>query len=67
MTRLFGGFTNDFYDGYEKIWPLPKYAKNRIEIYNLYNLLNHANIFGGTYINQCKHYLERIENLLDFV
>jgi len=49
MTTLFGGFNIDFYNGYEEIWPLDKFSKNRTEIYNLYHLLNHANIFGGYY------------------
>ena len=49
MTKLFGGFKNDFYRGYEEIWPLDKFSKNRTDIYNLYHLLNHANIFGGSY------------------
>jgi len=49
MTKLFGGFNKDFYKGYEEIWPLDRSSKDRTEIYNLYHLLNHANIFGGAY------------------
>ena len=49
MTRLFGGFNRDFYRAYEEVWPLDKSSKDRTDIYNLYHLLNHANIFGGTY------------------
>ena len=49
MTELFGGFNGEFYKSYEEIWPLNKSSKDRIEIYNLYHLLNHANIFGGSY------------------
>ena len=49
MTKLFGSFKQEFYMGYEEIWPLDEFSKNRIEIYNLYHLLNHANIFGGSY------------------
>ena len=49
MTKLFGGFTKEFYNGYEAIWPLDEFSKNRTEIYNLYHLLNHANMFGGSY------------------
>ena len=49
MTKLFGGFNKEFYQGYEEIWPLDKCSKDRTEIYNLYHLLNHANIFGGSY------------------
>ena len=49
MTKLFGSFNREFYTGYEEIWPLDKFSKDRTEIYNLYHLLNHANIFGGSY------------------
>ena len=49
MTKLFGGFNREFYKGYEEIWPLDKHSKDRIDIYNLYHLLNHANLFGGSY------------------
>ena len=49
MTKLFGNFSKEFYEGYEKIWPLNICSKNRTEIYNLYHLLNHANMFGGSY------------------
>ena len=60
MTKLFGGFSKEFYIGYEKVWPLPICWHQRIEIYNLYHLLNHANIFGGSYISQS---LNSISNL----
>ena len=49
MTKLFGGFNREFYRGYEEIWPLDKLSKERTDIYNLYHLLNHANMFGGSY------------------
>ena len=53
MTQLFGGFNQDFYRGYEEIWPLDKFWAERMKIYNLYHLLNHANIFGGSYKTTC--------------
>ena len=49
MTKLFGGFNEEFYKGYKEIWPLDKFSKDRTDIYNLYHLLNHANMFGGSY------------------
>ncbi len=60
MTRLFGGFSSDFYRGYQEIWALDKSSENRIQIYNLYHLLNHANIFGGSYKESA---LSTIKNL----
>lgn len=64
MTVLFGGFSNDFYTGYENIWPLEKSSEKRVDIYNLYHLLNHANIFGGSYKEQCLSKLKSLEVLL---
>ena len=49
MTKLFGGFNREFYKGYEEIWPLDHSSDYRTDIYNLYHLLNHANMFGGSY------------------
>ena len=49
MTKLFGGFNREFYKGYEEIWPLDQSSKDRTDIYNLYHLLNHANMFSGSY------------------
>ncbi len=64
MTYLFGGFSNEFYKSYEDIWPLPPSAKERVEIYNLYHLLNHANLFGGSYQYQSIESLNRLKELI---
>ena len=60
MTKLFGGFENDFYEEYYKIFPLKENFENRIIIYNFYHILNHANMFGGSYLNQVKDYVKAI-------
>ena len=52
MARLFGGFPASFFAGYEATWPLPAEHRQRVELYNLYHLLNHANLFGGGYWQQ---------------
>ncbi len=54
MARLFGGFPAAFFSGYEQQWPLPADHRRRIGLYNLYHLLNHANLFGGSYRHQCQ-------------
>ena len=64
MTKLFGGFSEDFYEAYEKEWPLKKSSIERIPIYNLYHLINHANIFGGSYINQSILSIKKINKML---
>ncbi len=50
MTELFGGFPLSFYTAYKEIMPLqPRYERRR-DIYNLYHLLNHLNMFGRMYL-----------------
>jgi len=61
MTRLFGGFGPDFYAAYQSSWPLDPGAGNRRDLYNLYHVLNHLNLFGGGYRSQA---LSMIDGLL---
>jgi fructosamine-3-kinase len=61
MAQLFGGFPQAFFKGYQQEWPLPSGHAQRVELYNLYHLLNHANLFGGSYWQQSA---VSIENLL---
>jgi fructosamine-3-kinase len=49
MARLFGGFPEAFFQGYSEEWPLAEGWQSRKELYNLYHLLNHANLFGSSY------------------
>lgn len=53
MTRLFGGFSESFYDGYQEIFPLEKKWEERIKYTQLYPLLVHAILFKGSYIERC--------------
>lgn len=60
MTELFGGFDGEFYAAYQRAWPLdPGYAQRKT-LYNLYHILNHANLFGGGYANQAQGMMERL-------
>jgi fructosamine-3-kinase len=52
MTKLFGGFGASFYDAYEEAWPLSAGSEQRILLYQLYHILNHLNLFGGSYLNR---------------
>jgi len=54
MTELFGGFGPDFYQAYRDAWPLPAGYPSRRELYNLYHVLNHANLFGGGYVGRAQ-------------
>ena len=59
-TELFGGFPPAFYEAYDAALPRdPGYATRR-ELYNLYHLLNHHNLFGGGYGRQALASCERL-------
>ncbi len=60
MTRLFGGFGSAFYQAYEAEWPLDPGAAQRVALYNLYHVLNHLNLFGGSYRAQAEAMIERL-------
>ena len=59
MTTLFGGFDQLFYDAYNEAWPLAAGAEQRIELYRLYHLLNHLNLFGSGYLNDCQAIMKK--------
>ena len=50
MTTLFGGFSSEFYNSYQEIYPLERGFQQRKELYNLYPLLIHLNLFGTSYL-----------------
>jgi fructosamine-3-kinase len=60
MTELFGGFPTEFYRGYNQVWPLDLGYEKRKTIYNLYHILNHFNLFGGSYASQANQMINRI-------
>lgn len=60
MTELFGRFPKKFYDGYESINPLSANYEKRRPVYQLYHLLNHALLFGGSYIPQAEALMAKI-------
>lgn len=58
MTRLFGGFSPEFYAGYQEIYPLKNGWEQRLGYSQLYPLLVHAVLFGGHYISSAKTILK---------
>ena len=59
MTELFGGFAPAFYAAYRQTNPLePGYADRR-DLYNLYHLLNHLNLFGPGYLPSVRRIIAR--------
>jgi len=59
MTELFGGFPKDFAAAYRNAWPLADGHSVRRDFYNLYHILNHANLFGGSYVRQSEDAIEK--------
>ena len=49
MTELFGRFPAEFYEAYSAVNPIGPGYSDRRDLYNLYHLINHLNLFGGTY------------------
>jgi len=57
MTKLFGGFTKEFYSSYNREYPLPEGWEYRENIYRLYHILNHLNLFGRGYLSEAERIL----------
>ncbi|MDA8255227.1 MAG: fructosamine kinase family protein [Betaproteobacteria bacterium] len=60
MSELFGGFAPAFYAAYRDTWPLDAGYAVRRTLYNLYHVLNHANLFGGGYAAQAQRMMAQL-------
>ncbi len=63
MTRLFGGFNDEFYSSYQKRYPLKEGWQDREAIYKLYHVFNHLNLFGHSYYGQTLQILQHYNNI----
>ncbi|MDP3435529.1 MAG: fructosamine kinase family protein, partial [Bacteroidota bacterium] len=52
MMQLFGGFSPAVWKAYQEEYPLPAGWQKRIPLYQLYHILNHHLLFGGSYGRQ---------------
>lgn len=59
MTQLFGSFPSAFYSAYREVNPIDKGYDQRRELYHLYHLLNHLNLFGRMYLGSVTEILNR--------
>ena len=59
MTELFGGFAPAFYSAYRSIAHVDAGYGERRDLYNLYHLLNHVNLFGYSYVGSVLRILNR--------
>lgn len=61
MTELFGGFGARFYDAYAEAAGISaEYAAYRRDLYQLYYLLVHVNLFGSQYVSRTLSAAKRI-------
>ncbi len=60
MTELFGGYSAEFYAAYRSAYAPDQGYATRKELYNLYHVLNHANLFGGGYVHQAEQMMKKI-------
>ena len=60
FTEMFGGFPPEFYSGYRSIFPLEAGYEKRRDLYNLYHVLNHDNLFGGSYHQQAESTIRQL-------
>jgi fructosamine-3-kinase len=60
MSELFGGFAPQFRDAYREAWPLDPGYDVRRDLYNLYHVLNHVNLFGAAYVAQAQGLIRKL-------
>jgi protein-ribulosamine 3-kinase len=60
MMRLFGGFSDRVFAAYAEAFPLPPGSEARVPLYQLYFLMVHVNLFGGSYVTSVEHALDRL-------
>jgi len=60
MTKLFGGFGSAFYEAYEASAPLSPGHRERCDLYQLYHVLNHLNLFGSAYLGRAQHLIHNL-------
>lgn len=60
MTELFGGFAREFYAAYQAHYRLDTGYQVRKNLYNLYHILNHLNLFGPGYLGQATRLIDQL-------
>ncbi len=60
MSKLFGSNPPAFYRAYNDAWLLPPGNEIREIVYNLYHILNHFVLFGGSYLTEAQIMIDKI-------
>jgi fructosamine-3-kinase len=64
FTELFGSFPESFYEAYDDAWPRHANWPMRRDLYNLYHVLNHLHLFGGSYRSQAQEMIHALNRLV---
>ena len=59
ITELFGRLPQKFYDVYQEVFPMNSGYEERKDLFNLYHVLNHLNIFGSSYLSSVQQIVKR--------
>ena len=59
MMKLFGGFHREIYSIYQELFPLEAGFEERVPLWQLYYLLVHLNIFGGSYLPSVENIMKK--------
>jgi fructosamine-3-kinase len=60
FSTLFGTFSKPFFERYQELRPIENgFFEERLELYNLYPLLVHVRLFGGSYVSSVEQTLKR--------
>lgn len=65
MLQLFGGvggIGSRFFDAYDEVWPRAEGHAERVALYQLFPLLVHAVLFGGSYGASARRAAERVRS-----
>lgn len=60
MLPLYPALPPQIYDGYQSVWPLDKGFVTRQPLYQIYYLLNRANLFGGKHITAAQQAIDAL-------
>ena len=59
MMKLFGGFDEVVFDAYAEAFPRYQRDGERTELYQLYPMLVHLNLFGASYLGSVANIVKR--------
>lgn len=62
MLGYYASLPRQIYEGYQSVWPLADGFSQRQPVYQLYYLLNRANVFGGNWSTEAQFAIDQLLN-----